>query len=177
MGYACPVCEDPQADAGHLANHLAFTAITSGGDHETWLDEHVPGWGQLGESELADRVANDADATEFPQVFQASGLADGRDQGDHGARGHEHHDHGPTERGVETSVARARGSGSIDDEARAILDEARALSEEMRRQAAGDGGDAESEGEGASGDDERGAADEGGAADVGATEGSGDETE
>ena len=38
MGYACPVCEDPQSDATHLANHLAFTAMLRGGEHGEWLD-------------------------------------------------------------------------------------------------------------------------------------------
>ena len=41
MGYACPVCDHPQADARHLANHLAFTALARGGDHEAWLDDAV----------------------------------------------------------------------------------------------------------------------------------------
>ena len=40
MGYACPVCEIPHQDATHLANHLAFTAMTHGDDHEAWLDDH-----------------------------------------------------------------------------------------------------------------------------------------
>jgi hypothetical protein len=68
MGYACPVCDDPQADATHLANHLAFTALTGGDDHEAWLDEHVPAWGQHGETELAAEVVDHADEREFPQV-------------------------------------------------------------------------------------------------------------
>ncbi len=70
MGFACPVCETPQADAGHLANHLAFTAIARGGDHETWLDERVPGWDELGEATLAERVVEHAAETEYPQVFE-----------------------------------------------------------------------------------------------------------
>jgi hypothetical protein len=81
MGYACPVCETPQADAGHLANHLAITAIARGGDHETWLDEHVPGWNDLDEDALADRVTGLASEAEFPQVFEdtnGGSTADGR---------------------------------------------------------------------------------------------------
>jgi hypothetical protein len=76
MGYACPVCSDPQADAGHLANHLAFTAILGNDDHETWLDEHAPEWNELGEAELADELADELEETEFPQLFEdtAGGL-------------------------------------------------------------------------------------------------------
>ncbi|PSP95012.1 hypothetical protein BRC91_03125 [Halobacteriales archaeon QS_4_62_28] len=110
MGYACPVCEEPQADAGHLANHLAFTAITSSGDHEEWLDEHAPEWGQLGETELAENVAEYAEETEFPQVFEESGVED---------------------HAVDTRQARARGSGELDEEAASILAEARELTEQM----------------------------------------------
>ena len=70
MGYECPVCGDPQADETHLANHLAFTAIARGGDHEAWLDEHVPEWGQLDDEGLADAVVELAEETDFPQVFE-----------------------------------------------------------------------------------------------------------
>jgi len=123
MGYLCPVCEEPQADAGHLANHLAFTAITSGSDHEAWLDEHVSGWGQLGESELAEVVVAEAEEAEFPQVFEESGVED-----------HDHAGHGHPGQGtpVDTDQARARGSGDLDEEAESILAEARELTEQMR---------------------------------------------
>lgn len=123
MGYACPVCDAPQADAGHLANHLAFTAITSGGDHEAWLDEHVPEWGSLGESELAAEVVDVADETEYPQVFEASGVEEARE-----SRSHDHGRHG---HGIDATAARARGAGELDEEARAILEEARSLTEAM----------------------------------------------
>jgi len=79
MGYACPVCSDPQADAGHLANHLAFTALTGGDDHEAWLDDRVEGWDRLGEAELAEAVVEHAEETEFPQVFEESGVDDHSD--------------------------------------------------------------------------------------------------
>ena len=131
MGYACPVCEDPQSDAGHLANHLAFTAITSGGDHEKWLDEHVPGWGELGEAELADEVTSEAEETEFPQVFEESGLEDSHDHGQH-QHGHGTADQGLGAHGVDPAAARSRGAGDLDDEARSIMAEARELTEEMR---------------------------------------------
>jgi len=114
MGYACPVCDDPQADAGHLANHLAFTAMTGSDDHEAWLDDHVPDWGQLGETELADRVVGHAEETEFPQVFEESGLADHDHDGDL-SRGGDHH----------------RGDREMSDDDAAVLAEARELTKEM----------------------------------------------
>lgn len=69
MGYACPVCDAPQADDGHLANHLAFTALLRGGEHETWLDEQVPDWESLDEAGLAERVVDHASTVEYPRVF------------------------------------------------------------------------------------------------------------
>jgi hypothetical protein len=112
MGYACPVCEDPQADGGHLANHLAFTAMTGGGDHEAWLDDHVPEWGQLGEAELADAVVADAEETEFPQVFEESGVED--------------HDHDDLPPGAESESDRDLSEADAE-----VLAEARDLTEEM----------------------------------------------
>lgn len=141
MGYACPVCDDPQTDAGHLANHLAFTALARGGDHEEWLDEHVPEWGDLGESELAAEVVEDADEAEYPQVFEASGVEDTTDHGSH--------DHGAHDHGIDPAAARARGHAELDDEARDILAEARSLTEEMQP----DGDDEADAAETDSGDD------------------------
>lgn len=102
MGFRCPVCGDPQADAGHLANHLAITAVTRGGSHEDWLDEHVPDWEELGEAGLAEEVHELADDAEYPQVFEDTtgqdlGASEGTGHGDH--TGHDHgdpstHDHG-----------------------------------------------------------------------------------
>lgn len=60
MGYACPVCEEPQFDAEHLANHLAFTAILRGEAHEEWLDDHVPDWGEQSPETLGSVVADRA---------------------------------------------------------------------------------------------------------------------
>ena len=116
MGYTCPVCSDPQADAGHLANHLAFTAMTGGDDHEVWLDDHVDDWGELGEAELAEIVVNYADEEEFPQVFEESGLDDD-------------HDHD----GVEDLPPGAEQSRSrtMSDADESVLAEARELTKEM----------------------------------------------
>lgn len=86
MGYACPVCGDPQADAVHLANHLAFTALARGGDHEEWLDESIPDWETLGEETLGERAIEHAEDADYPQVFE-----DTTDQAGHD---HDHnHDH------------------------------------------------------------------------------------
>ncbi|MFC7172941.1 DUF5810 domain-containing protein [Haloplanus litoreus] len=72
MGYACPVCETPQRDAEHLANHLAFTAMLHGDAHERWLDERVPEWADLGADDLAPAVADHADETGYDEVFEES---------------------------------------------------------------------------------------------------------
>lgn len=138
MGYACPVCEDPQADAGHLANHLAFTAMLGDSAHEAWLDEHAPEWGEMGEAKLAAVVADHVEETEFPQVFEdmtsrseaggdpleeRSGALFEDDAGHQ--HGHDHsHDHGQSVGTVDTS-------GPMDAEAEAILEEAREMTREM----------------------------------------------
>ncbi|MBV0903742.1 DUF5810 domain-containing protein [Haloarcula salina] len=120
MGYACPVCDDPQADAGHLANHLAFTAMTGGDDHEAWLDERVPGWGQLGEDELSGEVVEYAEETEFPQMFE--------DTVDRSGGGHDHdHDHGDLPAGA----SRHRGKNALRDQDSEVLAEARELTRAM----------------------------------------------
>jgi hypothetical protein len=82
VGYACPVCETPHADATHLANHLAFSALLGDDEHEAWLGEHVPGWDGAGERELASRVVEHAPETEFRTVFE--------DTTERTDRGHEH---------------------------------------------------------------------------------------
>jgi len=37
MGYTCPVCDVEEADAVHLANHLAITASLGRENHREWL--------------------------------------------------------------------------------------------------------------------------------------------
>jgi hypothetical protein len=123
MAYLCPVCADPQVDAGHLANHVAFTAVIREGDHEAWLDEHVPGWGEDDEDELAERLLElDAVATVDHPIDAA---ADDDPTGGHT------HDHG---QGQNPAVeGQTRGSGALDAEAREILDEAQQLTREMEQ--------------------------------------------
>jgi len=115
MGYSCPVCGDPQADDVHLANHLAFTAIARGGDHEAWLDESVPEWGGMGESELAEAVADHAEETEYPQVFEDTTGG---------------HDHGGAD--LPPGTEQLTPDGSLDAEAKEILAEAREMTRKRR---------------------------------------------
>ena len=143
MGYACPVCSDPQADAGHLANHLAFTAILGDDDHEAWLDEHAPEWNELGEAELADELADELEATDFPQLFEdtAGGLDSGTGEpasersgalfdAEHEAKhDHEHtshaHSHARAHEGtIDTSQP-------LDEDTAEVLEEARELTKRM----------------------------------------------
>ncbi|MEF8876250.1 MAG: DUF5810 domain-containing protein [Haloarculaceae archaeon] len=156
MGYECPVCETPQADARHLANHMAFTAVIGDAEHEAWLDEHAPGWAEAGEAELAPRIAEHAPEAEFPQVFEdtAGGLeeTDPTDPpeersgalfgaaDDHG-HGHDHGhglprdpDHaGRPGHGDRTAHLAGPGADpdALDEETRAALEEAREMTREM----------------------------------------------
>lgn len=141
MGYECPVCGDPQADETHLANHLAFTAIARGGDHEAWLDESVPEWGQLDDAGLAEAVVDLAEETDFPQVFEDTTVDRAQGGHDHGAGGHGHdHSHGgdSTDR---TDLP--PGTDTFDDPdvgaaEREILSEAIEMTEERREDAKSD---------------------------------------
>ena len=129
MGYACPVCDDPQQDTEHLANHLAFQALTHGDDHEAWLDEHAPGWAEGGPADLAPRLAGLAEEAEYEAVFEntTEESSDGElyDPGGAGAHGHDHgHGHGHTAGdGIDVS--------NLDPDTREIVDEAQELTREM----------------------------------------------
>jgi hypothetical protein len=159
MGYACPVCDDPQQDAEHLANHLAFQALTHGDDHESWLDDHAPGWAEGGPADLAPRLAELAEAAEYEVVFAdtTGERGDGERydpdlQGVEGLPGQDHrhggvggYDHGHDHR-------HAGGDGidvsNLDPEARDVVEEARSLTREMLEEGADDAAD-EGAGEGA----------------------------
>ena len=127
MGYACPVCETPQRDGEHLANHLAFTAMLRGGDHEAWLSETVPEWETATPEALADTVVDHAPAAEYDEVFEDT-TTDGPDHGETGAHGQSR---GPGNTGRPTP--NGRGDDETADEA--VLDgvvaEARQLTAEM----------------------------------------------
>ncbi|MFT4880793.1 MAG: hypothetical protein ACI9CA_000357 [Natronomonas sp.] len=128
MGYACPVCEDPQSDATHLANHLAFTAMLRGGEHGEWLDDHVPGWGNLDETELGERVADHAETVEFPQVFEDT---TDRGPGHEHTGGHTAH----TDSGDLPAGAEALEGETVDEAAREAIAEAREMTRKRRERA------------------------------------------
>lgn len=119
MGYACPVCEEPQVDAEHLAHHLAFTAILRGGEHEAWLDEHVPTWDELDPKALGAAVVEDAESVEIDQPGDASHPSQDRSEGQ--ADPHNR----PTGRTAEEPRNR------LSTEDRAVLEEARELTRRM----------------------------------------------
>lgn len=129
MGYACPVCDIEQPDGEHLAHHLAFTAMLHGDDHESWLDEHAPGWGDFGPAELADVVVRDA-----PEVdVQGAESADSHGGRTHG-HGHGHgngHGHGHTTPEYGGRTASRGGRDGLDADAAAVLQEAQALTQSM----------------------------------------------
>ncbi|WP_049903969.1 DUF5810 domain-containing protein [Halococcus agarilyticus] len=133
MGYACPVCETPQADARHLANHLAFTALLGDDDHEAWLDEHAPDWADAGEDDLADRVTEYAESAEFPQVFEDTTGHDHR-AGDNPRPGELFEEGSAEEELSRTRGPGAHGGAELDAETAAAVEEAR----EMARRANGD---------------------------------------
>ena len=159
MGYACPVCGHPQSDARHLANHLAFTALARGGDHEAWLDDRVPEWESLDETALGDRVADHADPVEFLQVFEDTtprGSAEDHSHGhtedgpDHTADGHTGDREGTRDPRLGAAQSRAAEEAFSDDTAD-VLAEARELTRRRRENAArpaadGDGGNDSEEG-------------------------------
>jgi len=129
MGYACPVCEAPQADGEHLANHLAFTAMLGREDHESWLDEHAPGWEESDPEALAEAVVDSVPETEFPQIFDDT-THDGHDHGGHD------HQHGAAPEGTpfEQELAhqtRGAGRGDLSAEAQDVMAEAREMTEQM----------------------------------------------
>lgn len=118
MGYACPVCEAPQADGEHLANHLAFSALLGHADHEAWLDEHAPDWSEADPEGLAAAVTDLAEPVEYQEVFEeASGtapeLVDDPVRGPAGPAG--------------------PSSGSLDARTREVIEEAQRLSDGLWR--------------------------------------------
>jgi len=152
MGYACPVCGDPQSDGEHLANHLAFTAMLGDADHEDWLDEHAPDWADTDPAELAGRVTDHANEREFPQVFEdTTGDGHGHDHGgqdhghDHGGQSHGrgHADgHASGTRGHDVAPGEVADPADLFDDAEGddatpsdVLAEARELTQERRSKA------------------------------------------
>ncbi|MCG1001932.1 MULTISPECIES: DUF5810 domain-containing protein [Halobacterium] len=106
MGYECPVCGVEEADGEHLANHLAFTALVRGGDHESWLDENVSDWEDRDPESLAPDVTPHAEETDTETVTEPHGH--------------------------EMPAVEQRGDVDLSGEAAAILDDAQELTEELR---------------------------------------------
>ncbi|ELZ96511.1 hypothetical protein C440_05168 [Haloferax mucosum ATCC BAA-1512] len=133
MGYACPVCDAPQRDETHLANHLALQAIVHGDDHETWLDDHATDWNTMNPESLGPVVAEFAEEREFDEVFEDT--VDRR-----GSHGHQHdHGHGfGHDHGTPQQFSGREESQPLSGDAARIFEEARSLTEEMH-----DDGDAD----------------------------------
>jgi uncharacterized membrane protein YgcG len=147
MGYACPVCDAPQADGEHLANHLAFSALLGHADHGDELDVHAPGWGEDDPDALADRVVNHAEEVDYPSVFEDT-TADAEDGGrSTGALADELQGVDAESVGGPRGPPRAPGPGKLDADARQALEEARRMTEHRR----GDRDDGVERGEGGRG--------------------------
>jgi len=84
MGYACPVCDAPQVDGEHLANHLAFTAMLHDDAHAAFLDDHVDGWEDKTPGRLGAEVVRFADWTDAETVFDDATAGPGRGGGSTG---------------------------------------------------------------------------------------------
>ncbi|WP_114577976.1 DUF5810 domain-containing protein [Saliphagus sp. LR7] len=147
MGYACPVCDSTQADAEHLANHLAITASLGRENHREWLAEYAPDWADCGPEELGEVVS------EYALEVETEGSTG-------------EHDHAPAGRPdveVETALARqSRGAGrsggreSLTEETERALAEARELTE-RRREGANERSKSEEGGESGDGKGTKGA--------------------
>ncbi|UWG46881.1 Uncharacterized protein HSRCO_0586 [Halanaeroarchaeum sp. HSR-CO] len=109
MGYACPVCEEPQVDAEHLANHLAFTAMIHGDGHESWLDERVEDWGAMNPETLGPLVAEHAETVDVDAP---------EPEHDHGTRG-------------SAAIEQRTNLDAMSADDRAVLEEARELTRQM----------------------------------------------
>ncbi|MFB6128718.1 MAG: DUF5810 domain-containing protein [Halorhabdus sp.] len=117
MGYACPVCEAPQVDARHLANHLAFTALLGDDDHEAWLETHASGWEQKDDEALAEAVVEYAEEVDLP--------------GDASVE----HDPGVTFDDLDGGPS-ARTDPTLDDDAKDVLREAYEMTRKRRERGA-----------------------------------------
>ncbi len=98
--------------------------MARGGDHEEWLDEQVPDWGQLDDEGLGERVIQYAESAEFPQLFEET---TGRDQ---------HHDASHQHGQPRQSANERLNSSQFDAETQAILQRARELTRERQKKQA-----------------------------------------
>lgn len=157
MGYACPVCEERQIDAEHLANHLAFTAILRGGDHETWLDQHAPDWDEMGPDALATEVTEHAEPVEVEGYEAGEGEEIAHGAADQHYPGEERAGDVGGTRGAMRGQSSRVGQDRLSPEDRAVLEEARELTRQMLEGKAAETGESdEEESEQATGDGARG---------------------
>ncbi len=141
MRYACPVCDADQADAQHLANHLAITASLGRTRHLEWLDEHAPDWPDRNPETLGEIVSQHAPEID-PSAVESTA------------------DRGATFEDELAMQSRQPGRGAMTSEAEQVLDEARELTRRMQRSAADDGDGAESTPASDDGDDSETSADD-----------------
>jgi hypothetical protein len=143
MGLACPVCDLPQRDAEHLANHLAFTAMLHGDDHEAWLEAHAPDWRAATPATLAEEVAPHAESATYDEVFEDTAHDPGRPFAGEMGGGHHQHGHGHGH-GHDHQHGRPGDSDGVTDErTREVLAEAREMTRQMRAETDGDATDAD----------------------------------
>ncbi|QCS41055.1 DUF5810 domain-containing protein [Natrinema versiforme] len=133
MGYACPVCDAEEADAVHLANHLAITASLGREDHREWLEEYAPDWGDCSPEELGELVSPHADEIDTPE-FEERGHGHGH------SHGHEPGRPDSLEAGI-SRQSRQPGRGSMTAEAENVLQEAAELTREMQDSSEGEAAD------------------------------------
>ncbi len=126
MGYACPVCDDLQADAEHLANHLAFTAMLHGDEHVDFLDARVPDWEDRRPPDLAAEVIHHAEYVEHDAALDdtagGAGTGHGGDEADRDAG-----TPGRPDAEADAVDLEALADGTLDEESRRVVDEARKL--------------------------------------------------
>ena len=138
MGYSCPVCETPQHDSEHLANHLAMTAMLHEDDHEAWLDEHVDGWEELTPPALGTQVVEAAEEVDYDEAaMDAADIPEERrgESADHD-HGHQSAAEQATPSGEEPTVQSV--TDDLDLETEQILEEAMELTKQRREAAADD---------------------------------------
>mgnify|MGYP000427388013 CR=1 FL=1 len=117
MGYACPVCEAPQADGEHLAHHLALTAMLHGDDHEAWLADRLPDWAERDPSGLAAAVVEGATEVDTESVSTE-----------------QVHD----DLVLDRPTARREGATDMDPDTRRVIEEAKELTKQRRGDADGE---------------------------------------
>lgn len=160
MGYLCPVCETPQQDSEHLANHVAITAMVRDEAHAAWLDAHVDGWRDASPNELAGELVDHVDPVDYDEAavehadFPGSATSeggghDGEDGLEHGhGDGHGHDGSGPSHGrdpdrpsadahpGSPADVDGDVDSEQFDDEVEEIIEEALEMTRQQFENAA-----------------------------------------